>query len=396
MIRPTYQPSHHLLAARMIAKRTRVSLLLTLPWIGWLAGCGVPDSRRDLATLQDSTATVDIFESSATCGTCITVDRVVALGDTIGPGYINWSRYVAIDDAGNYWVGQQQEGVVKIWDAAGRFRRQVGRRGDGPMEFHRPAPVRTGSEGRVHIVDLDTGRETVVNLDFSFYSSRSIQPTLLHLAVPLREEGRYLLNMSRMTADLVGLPLHIVEGSAILHSFGMEAGVNLLAQPDRVLTVDREGRIYSARPDNYLIQVWSESGRRIIGLRGPRLNERETLPGPWSPDNPPRNDIFAMQVDSEQRLWVISLVLKDDWQDHMEERVMPNGRIAYGPTDDDGLYIFQSRIDLIDLTSGSLIATSLHTPLLEAFVRDGLVLENVSSERYHPRMVIWSLTYRQP
>ena len=35
------------------------------------------------------------------------------------------------------------------------------------MEFYRPFPVRTDSEGRVHIVDLDTGRETVVNADFS-------------------------------------------------------------------------------------------------------------------------------------------------------------------------------------------------------------------------------------
>ncbi len=78
----------------------------------------------------------------------------------------------------------------------------------------------------------------------------------------------------------------------------------------------------------------------------------------------------------------------------MEERVMRNGRMAYGPTNDDMREIFQSRIDLIDLTSGSLIATSLHDPLPEAFVGDGLVLENVASElQYHPQMVIWRLGF---
>ena len=377
---------------KLIEKCTRVSLLLAVASVGWLSGCGVPDSRRDLTTLQDSTATMDILESSATCGSCITVERIVALGDTIGPGYINWSRYVTIDDSGNYWVGQQQEGVVKVWDVEGRFLRQVGRRGDGPMEFHRPAPVRTDSEGRVHIVDLDTGRETVVNADFSYYSDNSLRPGYYQLAVPLAEDGRYLVNMSRITAELVGLPLHIVDGLAILHSFGMETGISLLRDPLRVLTIDGQGRIYSAQPDNYLIQVWSQSGRRILGLRGPTLNEKEAVSALWSPDNPPRNQIYAMQVDDEQRLWVISFVLKDDWQDHMEERVMPNGQIAYGPTDDNLREIYQSRIDLIDLTSGSLIATGHHAPLLEAFVGPGLMLENVSHERHDPQMLVWHLT----
>ena len=128
-----------------------------------------------------------------------------------------------------------------------------------------------------------------------------------------------------MAAGLVGVPLHIVDGLDILHSFGLETGAHLRADRGRVLAADRQGRIYSTPPYNYLIQVWSESGRRIFGLRGPRLNERETSYERWSPDNPPPNDIYAMQVDDEQRLWVISMVLKDDWQDHMEERVMPMG-----------------------------------------------------------------------
>ena len=380
----------------LIEKCTRASLLLAVASGGWLSGCSGSDTHRDLTTLQDSTATVDILESSATCGTCITVERVVALGDTIGPGYINWSRYVTIDDSGNYWVGQQQEGVVKVWDAEGRFVRQVGRRGDGPMEFHRPAPVRTDNGGRVHIVDLDIGRETVVNADFSYSSDRWLHPGFYQLAVPLREDGRYLGNLNAVTPELLGLPLHIVDGSGILYSFGMEEGISLLRDPLRVLTSDQQGRIYSAQPDDYLIQIWSEAGRRILGLRGPTLNERAALPGYWSPDNPPRNQIYAMQADDEQRLWVISFALKDDWQDHMEERVLPNGRIAYGPNDDDLRNIYQSRIDLIDLTSGSLIATGYHTPLLEAFVGPGLILENRSTERQYPQMIIWRLEANIP
>ena len=376
----------------MFGKSTTASLPLAVALASWLAGCGSPDSSRDLTTLQDSTTTVDILETAA-CTSCITVERVVALGDTAGPGYINWSRYATVDDSGNYWVGQQQEGVVKVWDAEGRFLRQLGRRGDGPMEFQRPAPVRTDGEGRVHVFDLDIGRETVVNADFSYHSDRSIYPGYAHLAVPLGEDGRYLLNMGTSRAGLVGIPLHIVDVSGVLHSFDRMAGLDAPGSSPRVLAVDRQKRIYSAHPYYYLIQIWSESGRRILGLRGPRLNDREPSREPRSPDNPPRNGMYAMQVDDQQRLWVVSSTRKDDWQDHMEYRVMPSGRIAYGPIDDDMKAIFEMRIDLIDLASGSLIATGRHDALFEAFAGDGLIIETVENERAYPQMVVWRLGF---
>lgn len=46
------------------------------------------------------------------------------------------------------------------------------------------------------------------------------------------------------------------------------------------------------------------------------------------------------------------------------------------------------RIDLIDLPSGSLLATRRHHALLEAFVGDGLVIENVETELSYPEMVV--------
>lgn len=381
----------------MFGKSTTASLPLAVALAGWLGGCGSPDSPRDLTTLQDSTAIVDILESAATCSSCITVDRVVTLGDTIEPGYIDWSIYAAVDDLGNYWVGMPQESVVKVWDAEGSFLRQVGRRGDGPMEFRRPAPVGTDGEGRMRVVDLANGRETVVNADFSYHSDRSLFPGFYQVAVPLGADGRYLVNTSRTTAGSEGVPLHIVEGLDILHSFDQMEGIEGPGFAPRVLAVDREARSYSARAlGDYLVRVWSESGGRILGLRGPRLNEREASRGAWSPDNPPHSRIFAMQVDGEHRLWVLAHVRRDDWLDHLEERVMPNGGIAHVPTDDDWGYVFESRIDLIDLDSGSFIATRRHDALFEAFVGDGLAIENTETEGAYPQMVVWRLGFDPP
>src|SRR5690606_27530235 len=42
---------------------------------------------------------------------------------------------LAVDAAGNLYVAQRTEGLIRVFDARGRFVRTVGRRGAGPGEF---------------------------------------------------------------------------------------------------------------------------------------------------------------------------------------------------------------------------------------------------------------------
>lgn len=78
---------------------------------------------------------------------------------------------VVRDSLGNYWVGQEE--LIKVFDAQGEFLRAVGRRGEGPMEFGRAWPTHVDASGRVHVVDTDNRRISVIDQSFTLVEEKS-------------------------------------------------------------------------------------------------------------------------------------------------------------------------------------------------------------------------------
>ena len=146
---------------------------------GWLSGCDAPDSAQG---------------SDHPAGQHRHRRHPREFGDMLGLHHRRARRGSGRHD---------RPGIHQLVDSrgGGRFRQLLGRtaagrrgeglgrggeipeagrphRGDGPMigvpsSGSRPHRQRVG---RVHIVDLDIGRETVVNADFSYHSDRSIYP----------------------------------------------------------------------------------------------------------------------------------------------------------------------------------------------------------------------------
>ncbi len=359
-----------------------------------LAACGGADSaqgRSDWTHVTDSTEVRTLTESPSLCRSCITLKRVVVLGETRGPGYLEWTQWATRDSLGRYWVGQR--GTLKVFDAAGTFVRQVGRGGKGPLEFNRPHLMHTDSGGNVHVLDPGNLRETVLKPDFALYEERRL-PGFVHAAAPLREDHRYVVNMLVQTPAGLGMPLHIIEGPHIVHSFGLPTDpVQFLDafRLQRLVATDHKSRIYSAKWLDYSVDVWTPEGRRITGFAGQTLNDTEARAGPWSLDNPPGNRLIAIRVPREGQLWVTSWRLRENWRDRMEERVRPDGQVLLAPRDDSLNSIFRSRIDLIDLRSASIVASTDREELFEGFVGDGLLMQVQYVESGAPRLIIWSV-----
>jgi len=117
--------------------------------------------------------------------------------------------------------------------------------------------------------------------------------------------------------------------------------------------------------------------------------------GPMSVDNPPPKTIQAIHVDEAQRLWVVVLQAKDDWPDRMVERPGPRGRAMLVPKDDDPRFLFTTRIDVIDLNTASIIASSEREELIQGFVGNRLALEFQYTETGIPLAVVWSLALEE-
>ena len=262
------------------------------------------------------------------------------------------------------------------------------------MEFGRALPEYTDTDGKIHILDPGNFRETTVGPDFQLHAERRF-PSFFNDAARLAGGERYVLNMFLPTADHIGLPLHIVEGSEVRHSFGVQ--ISETAPPlnqfntRRVLATDRSDHVFSAPYYEYLIEVWSATGRRVTGFQGPLLNENPPLPGPFGDDNPPPSQVWALQADAGSRLWVVSLQVRDNWRSRMAEVVLPNGEVRLRQLDESPRSLYWARIDLIDLNTATIVASSDRDELITAFVGDRLGLEVQYLEDGTPRLVVWSI-----
>ena len=366
---------------------------------GLFIACAPPDepSRAHWTDVTDSAEVRIIRESESLCEDCITPTRALIMGDTIGEGYLREAFHMVRDSAGNYWFGQYE--AVKVFDTAGNFVGEVGRAGQGPLEWDYAMPVHTDRRGRVHIFDSGNYRHTVIGPDFNLIEEQRLPDHVTDVHA-LGDGDRWVLNMWHPTPDAIGSPLHVLQGGGIVRSFGDYVDpANPRADTDawRIITTDRANRTYSsARHERYEIQVWSDTGRRITGFFDPGFNDRPFDPeAPQSADNPPPGTIRALQVDPEDRLWVLSWQLRDDWLDMMEEERGPDGRVTLEMKP--GLATmdrFDGQIDVIDLTTATVIArTRMEGVVVVDFLGDNALWAGEYVGAGHLRVGIWEIDF---
>ena len=363
-------------------------------------GCSEPDEppRAHWTDVTDSTEVRLIRESESLCEDCITLERVLVLGDTIGDGYLRAAFHMVRDSAGNYWFGQYE--AVKVFDASGEYVGEVGRAGEGPLEWQNAMPVHTDREGRIHIFDNGNFRHSVVGPDFALIEDERL-PGFIHAVRPLGDGERWVLNMEHPTPDARDLPLHILLGAEIAGSFGgrivLANDRSASTQFHRIITTDAADRTFSSPVyRRYEIEVWNEDGRRVTGFLKPEFNDPPRDPeAPESPDNPPSSTIRALRVDSEDRLWVMSWQLRDDWLDMMEERRGPDGRVTLEMKPGlETIDRMDGHIDVIDLTTATVIArTRMEGVVVVDFLGDDALWAGEFLGAGHLRVGIWEIGF---
>ena len=364
---------------------------------GLLQACAQPEEphRVHWTDVTDSAEVRRILEPEPPCEDCITLERVLVMGDTIGPGYLEEAFHMVRDSLGNHWFGQYD--AVKVFDAAGGFVGEVGRAGEGPMEWDNAMPAYTDGEGQVHIFDLGNFRHSVVGLDFTLIEEERLPGGREFRA--LGDGARWVVNMWHPPGAARGEPLVILQGGEITRSLG---GMSDLAndrtaatQPWRIITTDSDERIFSAPwYRGYEIEVWNEAGHRITGFIDPAFNDRPfDYDAPQSADNPPLSTIRALRVDSEDRLWVLSWKRRDDWLDLMEQRRGPDGRVTLEMKPGlETMDRFDGQIDVIDLTSATVIArTRMEGVVIVDFLGDDALWTGEYVGAGHFRAGIWEI-----
>ena len=339
-------------------------LTLATAFLAALSGCA--EEIRESASFYGDGCILDT--EAPLCDDCIEFAHVTRLGsDALGPGYLVEMESVVRDGHGNFWVGQGEE--IKIFDPDGAFLRTVGRHGDGPMEFRRAAPMHVDASGRVHVFDTRNLRVSLIGQDWTLVEERKL-PTSVSAEAPLDDGERYVVQASIGEPESEGLPLHIIDGTGVLKSFGAGDDPNTESPEslplDFQLAVGPDGRVFAARMAEYVIEAWSREGARLGALRGePQLNTDTSFQEFPSPDNPPPSFIADVHADPDGMLWVSLAVRRPGWLDSFMQIAGDGAEDIPAEAAEDILAgIYQGRLDVIDLAACTMIASQLHDRVL--------------------------------
>jgi hypothetical protein len=388
------------LSPRNLLRTCYVVSAVTL--VAMLASCGPadpapakrPTALSEWAYQRMSSGFQQLIEPQPPCRDCLAFEPVANLRNEGGrePLPYGWHNGV-VDRNGNFWVGQG--GMIRIFDPQGMFLRDIGRSGQGPFEFKNGLPIFSDTDGNVHVYDTVSARETIISSDdFTLVDTIPTIRTGSQIA-PL-PDGRYVMARWAATPERIGFPLHVFDGTKIIRSFGIPQDAdqrpltNFTAR--REVATDPMGHIFSAEPHRYLIEAWTMEGIRILGLEGPRLNDREIPAVGWSHANPPPQGLISgIRVYDGDRLFVLSYQRRENWLDSARESIRPNGVVALDTVDGmlDGFYT--SRIDVIDLSTATLIASGTHERILSQFLDDYLVADFGVTEEGDWRVSIWRI-----
>ena len=364
---------------------------LTTAFLVTLAGCA--EEAREPESFYGDGCILDM--EAALCEDCLEFAHVTRLGgDWDSPGFLadaGTMEDIVRDSLGNYWVGQNEE--IKVFDPEGTFLKTVGRRGEGPMEFDRPAPMHTDAQGRVHVFDNGNLRISVIDEDLTLVEEKRL-PTWISSKAPLDDGERYVVQID--DPEHAGMPLHIIEGSDILKSFGAwdEPGARSGGLPgdgssQLHLAVSPDGNIFAARRFDYAFAAWSRDGSRLGMLEGrPELNEHGFSPGPPSPDNPLPNLLGKIHMDADGLLWVSLAIRRPDWLENLMAAASGDGSLE--PAQGDITRIYHGRVDVIDLGACTRIASESRDQML-IFLDDRTVFGYDVTEVGAPALDVWRM-----
>jgi hypothetical protein len=337
--------------------------------------------------------TIEISGEATTCSDCLELIHSLTLGEQDGPGFLEMTDLVAIDGKGQIWVGLLEN--LKVFSPEGTFIKEIGRRGEGPGEFRGNTRVVADRDVNIHVFDRNNSRHTLFSPDGEILSEWPILGKVPN-AVFL-EDGRIAANMVSTNRDLVGLPIHLLDPSDgnILQSFGAEEGEHFNLRERwpgyRSLTLGSDTTLWTSSRSKYRFREWDlRTGKKIRELVG----QVE-----WFPPDPAANanrnsleplpSIPAIRFNDQGYLVVLILLKAPDWESHMVPKTLSTGMVMEQP--DKYENIMDTLIQVINPSSGRLLAAQRFPQVVWGFLGEDLVFGVSEDDLGVPRVEIWNL-----
>ncbi|HEX6051172.1 MAG TPA: 6-bladed beta-propeller [Gemmatimonadaceae bacterium] len=292
------------------------------------------------------------------CEACsIAVRPLVRLGAADGDGSLSGiPTAVRADGGGRYWVLEWRRRPM-LFDATGRFTRNVGRMGQGPGEFVTPFDVIQLPGDSLLVIDAAAHRATVFSADLRARRFVSLRTQLFSTMV-VRWPDEVAANAR--PGRTAGSVLHFISfagsDAATVKTFGPESEASRVgAMPSHRLAATGTARIWASEVHEYRLVEWTAGGERGATLeRDPDWFRGRVSGGLGTPTSPPPPAIQAIHADGDGRLWVFVAVAAPTWREAWPGSASARGEVRAQDMAFEKLY--RTTIELIDPVAARVVA----------------------------------------
>lgn len=289
-----------------------------------LAACAGADAS-DAGTSIDASGDTIAARTPAMVGEApLPLEREIAIGQPDGPPEYSFSEIadVAVGKAGEIYVWDNKERALRLYDAQGKFVRQVGRTGSGPGEYDRVNGIAVRDDGKLAVWDAGNGRinlysaagdyESMWSLGAGFFTGRALASDTannLYLRArvasdstqPLGKTGLIRLRPDGVTRDSL-LPPEIGPETPTLRASnagGMSVSYGIPYLPTRQWTLSPHGYFVAGPGDPYVVYALPPNAK-------PTKIERAWTPVPVDPADKAEareRTLYGMRMSFPQYQW---------------------------------------------------------------------------------------------
>lgn len=305
---------------------------------------------------------------SATCQRCeLHIDRIAVISDEDGNAGMSHGPESMVRTREGHFIVIPADRNMRMeplhFGPAGEFLGKLGSPGEGPGEYSLPMSVVKGPDETIWVFDLRLFRRTAWSPRGDYLDSQHL-PARLQKAV-IFEDGSLVLSGPVMTADSIGLPLHLVSADGeILKSFGPATDVDPAGHIPgwirRELQNANDGGFWAWHRSRYSIEKYTSTGERVLTL------ERDVEwfpgrdPGPSTSlaEGGPQPAVKGLVEDENGLLRFLLSLPAANWRQGVGERELEPGFEAVGAYRTpilDRTQVYDFAIEVIDPGTGEVL-----------------------------------------
>lgn len=329
-----------------------------------------------------------------TCTTCrVQLRRIATLGDVEGAGGLAGDPRLVLETPQGNWIVAEYPVASRllVYAPNGRFLQEVGRSGSAPGEFRSITAAYFDIEGRLHVFDGALRRETIFDSRFGTVRTENLLELRVHEAV-LGDDGEPLFNADAATAEAIGYPIHRVVDGRVTSSFGSSSPVQ---RPDAPWLGQRAlasavGGVWVGRRTHYWLEKWTAEGSLLEVIeRKADWFDPYLMRDPPTPETPPKPWINGIRVIGRDTLLVLIGVAAPEFAQRVTILRQTPQRTVYDVSACREL--FDTRVELIDATSGRLLVSDTVDDCLLGFAGRRVYASRLENDV--PKVDIFELSY---